>query len=219
MSAEAKVAQLEGLLARIEGNRRPRPVGVLSALLDAQPPRPDAPADDEPELVIEESETATVVAAKAPTAAATPMEAALAGEVDDDEPELEIVVDDDDEPELVIEEPDAPTAPLGTRAAKPARDAEVTRPLRPQARTGRTVPEKPAARTPAVPARPQPTRPQPSRPEPSKPQPTAKPPSPGAPQRLALADAPAAEVAKVVSQPTAISFADLLDRTLALRPR
>ncbi|MEC7521883.1 MAG: hypothetical protein VYE22_18510 [Myxococcota bacterium] len=165
MSAE-QVAKLEGLLERIQDRRRPRPaplaVEAAEPITAERPVTPKAPALElAPEA---ESEDRAAPRPIKPT----PMEQALEIELEsspppameDDEPVVEITVDDD-EPEITVthDEPEIdtseqPTAPLGTRApavaaspAAPARESlPISRPGAPAGPVARVV-SRPAPRT------------------------------------------------------------------------
>ncbi|MGE3632197.1 MAG: hypothetical protein AB7P00_20015, partial [Sandaracinaceae bacterium] len=134
MSA-ARIAKLEELLAKVQRNAIPRESIAGGAAAMPGPTSPTSalsrpPLRETAELDIEVSSRPTPipVADEVPSRPSqpTPLEAALSGELESGEPELEIIVDaDDDEPELVVEEPileppmmldETPTAPLGTRA-------------------------------------------------------------------------------------------------------
>ncbi len=195
MSAELRIAKLEGLLERIEKNRRPAPGpigGRVSAAGAAEapkpavpsplpkpavpspsvakvaPPEPAQPEPAQPEPAQPELEVALDAGEpKAPKP--TPMEMALEVELDGVD---RVEVDLDEGPEIIIDHDDEleeaiPTAPVETRA--PSAPGEL------------------------------------------------------AAQELELsAAAPSGPVARAVSKPApteVTTFGELLDRTLSLRPR
>lgn len=172
-----QVEKLEGLLARIQDRRHPRPTGVA--------PHPSFDSDEP--ITSERAAVQKAAAGAAPAAfeeerpsarasKPTPMEQALEIELEstpppampaqaaapqpahdepmDDEPVVEIMVDDD-EPEIIVshDEPELdhseqPTAPLGTRAPAPlqAQALEIARPGAPAGPVARVV-DRPAPRT------------------------------------------------------------------------
>ncbi len=208
MSAAEKIAKLEALLERIERIRAEAPVHYDDAVAAAES------AADEPgvmETILEEDApipepavpASAVVGAPRPSSRPTPMEQAISTELDlgpadedEDEPELEISYPDEDEPVLVLEaeEPteSAPTAPLRTRSPEPEPEPE------PEPVTERPPPptvEETLVAEPELEVAPA-----------------------AEPFELAVPKA-SAPVAKVVSQPKARTFGELIERALALRPR
>ena len=184
MSAEAQVRRLESLLERVQQRRGSR--GASS---------------DEEEVTSEHLELAAANdrVAKSRTPTPTPMEQALTSAADD-EPELQLIVeDDDDEPELIIESgpplsmDDMPTAPIDTPSP--------VRPSRAPKQVARITPKRrAAAASGATGARG--TR------------------SPSRPDIVEIPAAKASEpVARIAKRPAPKTFGELLRRTLALRPK
>ncbi len=202
MSTQARVAKLEDLLGRIEKNRRPAPV-ALGGAAKATPvplratPQP-APAAPEAAPAAEEAAADARVRGLKPT----PMEMALETMPEPStEPSMDVEIVIDEGPEITIDadgeafEEAVPTAPVETRAPEP---------VAPRAATPAAA--APRAATPAAATR------------------AATPaPAPVAARPIDLpAAAPSGPVARAVSRaepPEPRTFRELLDRSLALRPR
>ncbi len=191
MSVEQKVAKLEALLARIDRNRRPLE-SVGSAAIAAAPALPPAqePTPAQTPEPVPDAPRGAVVSASQHARSQTPMEQALSFELEVDEPEIEIDYgDDDDDGPIITIEPGQP---------EPEDDLD-------------GVPTAPVG-TPAV-AKAEPAAPVPAAPAHAAPLPVE-------PVRLETPVASASTpVAKVVSRAAPRTFSELLDRTLALRPR